>query len=61
MQNLEEIKNMSLKEKFDRLQDHDESGLNICLAVKNSGIGRMTINQFLRVVARVYNEEEKNN
>lgn len=34
-----------------------ESGVNICQAVNYSKIGNMTINTFLRTVARLYDEE----
>ena len=34
-----------------------ESGTNICQAVNCSKIGNMTINTFLRTVARLYDEE----
>ena len=33
-----------------------ESGLDVCSAVNSSGIGNMTINVFLRTVARLYEE-----
>lgn len=34
-----------------------ESGIDICSSVKRSDIGNMTINSFLRIVARLYEEE----
>lgn len=33
-----------------------ESGVDICSSVNRSGIGNMTINVFLRTVARLYEE-----
>lgn len=34
-----------------------ESCVDICSSVKRSGIGNMTINAFLRTVARLYEED----
>lgn len=34
-----------------------ESSVDICSSVKRSGIGNMTINAFLRTVARLYEED----
>lgn len=60
MEKLKKLLNNEYQQYRDKVNEfirNVESGVDICSSVKHSGIGNMTINAFLRTVARLYEED----